>query len=238
MPDNAWDLGGGGDNFAFDHVGDEVEGFVIDMDTRQGTHIQTGEPEWWDKEQTRPKLITLLTLQTNLRENPKDTGLRTVTLAGSKKANPDGTKSRMCAARDAVLAVTGSTAFERGAWFKMRFAGEGAKTKPNFNPPKGFEAWYRSPALDLDGQDRTPPVNQISQSTQAGANWPAPTQADGPSWAQGGQQVNTTTGEMRQAPAANVTTGPLTMAQVQSVIELNVDPAQVYGADYKSRIQG
>lgn len=233
MPEkDAWDLGGGGDNFAFDHIGDEVEGFVIDMDTRQGTNMQTNEPEWWDKEHTRPVLLTLLTLQTSLRDNPKDTGLRTVTLAGSKKPNPDGTKSRMCAARDAVLAATGGTAFEPGAWFKMRFSAEGPRTKPGFNPPKYFEAWYRSPVHDLDGQNRTAPANQMSESSQAGANWPDTSGQAGPAWSQQPAQ---------QGPAAGAnTTGALTMAQVEGVRALVGEDgvANVFGADWKSRVQG
>lgn len=239
MPEkDAWDLGGGGESFQFDRVNDEVEGFITDMDTRQGTNMQTNEPDWWDKEQTRPVMLTLITLQTTLREGSKDTGLRTVTLAGSKKPNPDGTKSRMCAARTAVLAATGGTAMEPGAWFKMRFVAEGARTKPGFNPPKYFEAWYRPAVHDLDGQNRTAPANQISESTQAGANWPGSNTQTAPSWAQGAQQQqlsNTTTGNATTVGGSPLT-GPVTMSQVESVRALGVDPAVAYGPDYESRI--
>lgn len=216
MPqENAWDLGGGGENFAYERIGDEVEGTVIDMVTRQGTDMQTNEPDFWDKEKTRPVMLTLLTLQTTLKDNPKDSGLRTITLAGGKKPYPDGTKSRMCAARTAVLEATGSTAMQPGGWFKMRFSGEGARTKPGFNPPKAFEAWYRAPKLDLDGQDRTPPVNQMSEPAP-GANWPS---------------AGTPT-------TSSPTAGVLTTAQVEGVRALGVDPAKVFGNDWQSRVAG
>lgn len=221
---NAWDLGGGGQSFPFDRIGDEVEGHVVDMDTRQGTDMQTDKPEWWDAEQTRPKLITLLTLQTAIRDNAKDSGLRTVTLAGSKKPNIDGTKSRMCAARTAVLEATGGTAFEPGAWFKMRFTSEGARTRPNFNPPKGFDAWYRSPApatLDLDAPARSAANSQtdpwsINPATNMTSN-----------------AVNTVTGEIRQNQ-----TGSLTAKQVKDVGDLVGEDgiAAVFGANWRDRV--
>lgn len=232
MADNdPWDLGGGGQSFPFDRIGDEVEGHITDVVTRQGNHIVTNEPEWWDKEETRPKMITIVTLQTAIRDNPKDSGLRSITLSGSKKPYPDGTQSKMCAARTAVLEVTGGTAMEPRAWFKMRYSRDGARTKPNFTPPKGFDAWYRSPVHNLDGDDRTAPANQLSQSSQAGANWPDSSAQTAPSWAQGANTTTNTTG-----PAA----GTLTQAQVEGVRALGGDDAvvAVFGADWKNRVVG
>lgn len=261
MPEkDAWDLGGGGESFAFDRIGDEVEGFITDMAERQGTNMQTNEPEWWDKEHTRPIMLTLVTLQTNLREGPKDHGLRTVTLAGSKKPNPDGTKSRMCAARTAVLAVTGGTAMEPGAWFKMRFSSEGVKTRVGFNAPKYFEAWYRSPVHDLDGNNTTAPANQISESSQAGANWPSSQGATtGPAWANtgttttnpGATSISQNLAQHLDLPSADqyppgAPQGEkVTAAAVAGVRRLGANAehgeemvVQVFGADYQSRIVG
>lgn len=220
MPDkDPWDLGGGGESFQFDRIGDEVEGYVIDMDERQGSDMQTGEPEWWDKEKTRPVMITLVTLQTTLREKPNDTGIRTITLAGSKKPNPDGTKSRMCAVRTAVLEATGGTAMQFNGWLKMRFSSEGAKTKPGFNPPKYFEAWYRPPVMDLDGRDSTAPVNQVAQ-TQAQAQSPAAQFSDpGPT-----------------SPPVSSGLPDLTKAQIEAISAAGMDPTAVFGPGWESRV--
>lgn len=235
---NPWDLGGGGESFPFDHVGDEIEGFIQEMDTRQGSDMQTGELAWWDKEQTRPVMLTILTLQTSLRERPNDDGMRNVTLSGSKKPAPDGGKSRMCAAVTAVRDATGGTEMKFNGWFKMKFVGEGPRTKPGFNPPKYYEAWYRPPAMDLDGQDRTPPAGQMSQPAP-GANWPNHQQSSGPEWAQGAQQQ--VMQDQQQAQAApqqdtNIRTRPITAAEVAGLSAAGVDPAIVYGADWEGRV--
>lgn len=240
---NPWDLGGGGESFPFDNVGDEIEGFIQEMSERQGTDFD-GEPDWWDDAKTRPKMLTLIVLQTNLRENPTDDGMRTVTLSGGKKPFPDGGKSRMCAAITAVKAATGAAQMQFNGWFKMKFVAEGPRTKPGFNPPKYYEAWYRPPVMDLDGANRTAPSNEVPQTygapatTAPGQNWPAE-QSGGPDWAQS-NAVNTQTGEIQGgAPAqgAPVTAGgPITAAQIAGLKAANVDPALVYGADWQSRV--
>src|SRR5580765_8144104 len=74
MPNDPWDLGGGGQSFAFDRVGDAVEGYILDMVDRQGTDLDTGELAWWDKEHTRPVMLKIMTLQTTLKDNPSDDG--------------------------------------------------------------------------------------------------------------------------------------------------------------------
>lgn len=212
-----WDLGGGGESFQFDHIGDEVEGFVIDMDERQGNDIETGEPEFWDKDKTRPVMITMVTLQTKLRDKPNDTGIRTLTLSGSKKPNPDGTKSRMCAVRNAVLEATGGTAMAFNGWLKMRFTSEGARTRPAYNPPKYYEAWYKAPAMDLDGSDNAAPANQAAPS-QVGPGGPGNGVGAG-----GGGSVASSN-------------APLTKAQVEAIKAAGMDPAVVFGANWESRV--
>lgn len=223
MPDkDPWDLGGGGESFQFERIGDSVEGYVQDMIERQGNDMQTGEPEYWDKEKTRPVMITLVTLQTNLREMPNDTGLRMITLSGSKKPNPDGTKSRMCAARDAVLLATGRTAMAYNGWLKLTFTSEGARTKPGFNPPKYYAAEYRPPAMDLDGTSAT--ANTAAQQS-SGPEWAQPDAAENP------QNWVGTGGGGSVASAASIT-----KAQVEAVSAAGMDPAQVFGADWESRV--
>src|SRR5216117_2466964 len=56
QPNDPWDIGGGGDSFPFDHIGDEIEGYVQEMSTRQGSEIGTSKPAWWDEKHTRPKM--------------------------------------------------------------------------------------------------------------------------------------------------------------------------------------
>lgn len=266
QPNNsAWDLGGGGDSFQFESIGDEIEGYVQSMEERQGNDMQTGEPAWWDKEQTRPVMITVVTLQTTLREYPNDKGIRTVTLSGSKKVNPDGGKSKLCAARNAVKGATGGTAMEFNAWFKMKWVGEGPRTKPGFTPPRYWDAWYKPPTMDLDrGQQGAPQTGYTNYNQAAsgpgsnapggnewapqqnqpapGANWPAqqpaqqqPAQND---WrAQQAAFAQQQQSQPGQQPAnAAAGAATITVAQIESLRAAGVDPALVYGADWANRV--
>jgi hypothetical protein len=233
-----WDLGGGGESFPFDHVGDEVEGFIQDMVDRQGTDLDTGELAWWDKEQTRPVMLKIVTLQTTLKENPADDGKRNVTLSGSKKPNPDGTMSKMAAALSAVKSATGGgTAFQFNAWFKMRFSSEGARTKPAFSPPKYYQAWYRPAVMDLDGPDQTNPVNQVPETW--GSQQPAP------AWAQQtGENYQQQTGENYQQQPAQVAQGgtlageTITAAAVEAIRKAGMNPDTVFGPGWQARVVG
>jgi len=214
---NPWDLGGGGESFPFDNIGDEVEGFVQEMIERQGTDMQTGKLDWWDEEHTRPKMLTILVLQTALRTTPNDDGMRSITLSGSKKPE---TRSRMAAAVGAVKAATGGTQMEPNAWFKMKYIGDGPKTKPGFNAPKYYEAWYRPPVMDLDGASQTAPVNQVAQGY---APQDVPAQ----------QQLPATNVAPAQSPNGGAA---ITVAQVEGLKAAGVDPALVYGADWHTRV--
>lgn len=232
---NPWDLGGGGESFPFDNLGDEVEGFVQDMMDRQATDMQTQEPDWWDEAKTRPKMLTIVTLQTNLRENPKDDGLRGITLSGSKKPFPDGGLSRMAAAYKAIRSATGGTEFQFNAWFKMKWVAEGPRTRPGFNPPKYYEAWYRPPVMDLDGANRTAPANEIPQTyaePQAAAQPAGQTYGPG-----GGPQpgANPSSAPAQGAPN-NLAGATITAAQIEGLKAAGVDPALVYGADWHTRV--
>lgn len=241
MANDAWDLGGGGESFQFDNINDEIEGYILDMADRQGTDMQTGELLWWDKERTRPQMLKVVTLQTTLKNNPADDGKRNITLSGSKKPNPDGTMSRMAAALKAVKDATGGgTTFQFQAWFKMRFTSEGARTKPGFNPPKYYQAWYRPPVMDLDGADRTAPANQVAGQyggqpgggVASGANWPVAT-TTGPEWAQ--------TSGGTQAPVAQGGTlagEPITQGAVEAIRKAGMNPDTVFGPGWQARVTG
>lgn len=229
-----WDLGGGGQAFPFDHLGDEVEGYIQEMVDRQGTDMQSGELAWWDKDKTRPVMLKVLTVQTTLRAHPGDDGMRTITLSGSKNPNPDGTMSKYAAALKAVKEATGGgTGMQFNAWIKMRFTSEGAPPQRGFNPPKYYQAWYRPPVMDLDGASQVQPANQVpatygSGTTAApGANWPTQNTA-GPNYQQQtGENYAQHAGENYQQQS-NTTPGPISrnLAQNLDLPDANRYPEQ------------
>lgn len=234
---NAWDLGGGGDSFPFDKIGDEIEGYVQEMIERQGSDMETGEPAWWDKEQTRPKMITVLTLQTNLREIPNDDGRRSVTLSGSKKPE---SRSRMAAALGAVKAATGGSQMQFNAWFKMRFVEEGAPVKRGYNGPKYYEAWYRPPVMDLDGNDQTAPANKVADDPgyrQGHAGTADPWDVSQP--ATGGPdfaQPDTVGIVSSSDPGHPSQSTGIPVATIAGLKAAGMDPADVFGPGWESRV--
>lgn len=140
-----FDLGTGGNAFPFDNIGDSVTGKILDLEEVQQTDMETGEPLTWPN--GKPKMMFRLTLQTDLREDDADDGVRTIYLRGSRKSS---SKSSLAAALDAVKRATGSTQMQTGATYTHTYIGDGVPTRRGYNPPKLYEAVYVPPSVDLD----------------------------------------------------------------------------------------
>ena len=89
--------GGGSKSAKFDTVGDTITGRVVKTQVSQQTKMGDGTPLTWDNGDPRMQLV--VTLQTALREEADDDGLRNVYVKGSKKA---GSRSLHDAVRAAV----------------------------------------------------------------------------------------------------------------------------------------
>ncbi len=145
---NLGTLGGeGGNAFPFDTVGDSVTGKVVALEQQQQTDMDSGEPAWWDDAKTRPKIMYAVTLQTELREEAGDDGLRTVYLRGSTKPE---TKSSLAAVRVAVKATTGSFDLQYGGKLTLAFVGTEPASNRKFNDRKLYAATYEAPSVSLD----------------------------------------------------------------------------------------
>lgn len=158
MSDEASDFlfGGGAKAFPFDNMGDTVTGRIVGTQKRQQTDMQTNKPAVWDD--GNPKMMLMVTLQTDLAESDEDDGLRTVYLRGGNHVVVTGKgASSQVAVRDAVrrgnLAVGNEpNKFEIGATLTLQFSGIGKQANKGFNPPKLYVASYKPPtyAVDID----------------------------------------------------------------------------------------
>jgi hypothetical protein len=139
-------MGGGGKAFAFENLGDTVEGEILSATTRQQTSLDTGKPATWDD--GSPKKMIVVVLQTSLRDNDEDDGARSVYLRGGNfvVASGKGSSSQV-AVRDAVKRA-GAKGLEVGGYLKMRYSGVGPG-KRGFNPPKLYEAAYKAPVTSI-----------------------------------------------------------------------------------------
>lgn len=166
-----YDLGGsGGTSFPFDKIGDTVTGTIVDVEERQQTDIDTGQPAFWPD--GKPKLQHMVTLQTDLADDADDDGLRTVYLRGSRKPE---SKSTLAAVIGAVKATTGGTALDKGGTLTLRFVGEVPPTQRGRNPAKQYDATYRPPSVSLDGAPQPGPSPQppLPYPPQTGPQQPA-----------------------------------------------------------------
>jgi hypothetical protein len=151
MSDDANDFlfGGGAKAFPFDNVGDTVTAVIVAMEKRQQTDMQTGKPAFWDD--GNPKLMLMVTLQTDLSDGEDDDGMRSVYLRGGNHVavSGKGTSSQL-AVKDAVRRSGGK--IESGGTLSLQFSGIGKQANKGFNPPKLYVASYKSPsyAVDMD----------------------------------------------------------------------------------------
>lgn len=241
-----FDLGGGGGvSFSFGPQGAQpgavVSGVVVDMKEVQATSYETRKPEFWDD--GSPKMQYRVTLQTDLR-NPaeaNDNGRRDVYLDGRRRANDNGTMSKLCAVLTAVKQVTGGTSLQRGGkltlqWVSgMGFSGD----------PRNYQAWYEAPAMQLGAPpaapapQQAPPVQQAPVQQPYAASPPPPAQ---PQWAapSAPQQAAQQAPPVQQQPAAgSIQPGPgqpatqlpaggPTPEAIAALQAAGVDPAAVY----------
>lgn len=132
-------LGGGGASAKFETIGDSITGIITGQEVRQQTDIATGDPLVWANGDPRMQLI--VTLQTTLRDDDDDDGLRNLYVKGSKKA---GSKSLHDAVASAVRQA-GAKGLEDGATLTVTYVGDEPSQTRGFNPRKLYTATYKAP---------------------------------------------------------------------------------------------
>lgn len=232
----SFDLGGSDSkSFSFGpqgaQPGAEVIGTVLEMAEVQKTNFDTRELEFWPNGD--PKMQYRVTLQTAQRDPqvPTDDGKRDLYLDGRRRANDNGTKSRLCAVLDAVRATTGGTELKRGGTLRVKWiSGMGFS-----GDPRNYEASYTPPAMNLDQQQPAQPVQQgapaqaFQQPMQQAPAFAQPAPAQAPQdWPQ--QQAAPTQQPVQQPvqQAAPVIPAGPTPEQLAAVRALGVDPAVAF----------
>lgn len=129
----------GGAGAKFENIGDTITGTIVSAEIRQQTDIKDGKPLTWDD--NSPRMQMLVTLATDLRENPDDNGHRTLYVKGSTKA---GSKSLHDAVRAAVI-DSGTKGLEPGGRLQVSYVGTEPSTTRGFNDRKLYQATYTGP---------------------------------------------------------------------------------------------
>lgn len=141
-------MGGGGKAFPFENIGDTVKGVITSMNKRQQTDPNTGKPKYWDNGD--PVMMLVITLETELRDDDEDDGMRNIYLRGGKFdiATGKGVAS-LTAVRDAVKRSGSQAGIEPGGTLSLQFSGLAPK-KGAFSPAKLYSAAYKPPSMNVD----------------------------------------------------------------------------------------
>ena len=123
-------------------VGHVVTGTITEQPTEiQQTNFETGVPETWDD--GRPKTQVLVLLQTDLREDDDDDGIRVLYCRGGKASGGSGGRTLLEAIKAA--AQEAKCRIEVGGTLTVKYAEDGPVTRRGFNPPKLYKAKYVAP---------------------------------------------------------------------------------------------
>jgi hypothetical protein len=126
----------------------------------QSTNFESGEPAFWDAEQTRPKMAAVLNV--TVLEGPHSVGeVRSIWAQ-----IPSNLFIALKEAQD-----TAKARFAPGGILKLRFAGEKKHDNPRFHPIKQYEAKY-TPKVEPDPFIQEPPAPQgVQPSTGTSQGW-------------------------------------------------------------------
>lgn len=140
--------------FTFDDIGATIVGSVVDMDLREQTDPVSGEVKTWSNGQ--PRMVLVVTLQTELQEDEGDDGQRSVWLRGGnyQAVNGEGTSS-LTALKDA-LKKAGVADLEQGGKLAMKYTGEGKASARGMNAPKLYMMSYQPPTKKVAMSDLLP----------------------------------------------------------------------------------
>ena len=131
---------GGAKSFQFEKIGDTVTGEIVEMVKRQQTSLSTGEKLTWDD--GSPRMMLVVTLQTEEGNGDDDNGERTIYVRGGRFEIASGKGSSMKDAIAEALRTEGLRAPRIGDKLAVAYTGEG-KGKKGYTPPKLYTAGYQ-----------------------------------------------------------------------------------------------
>jgi hypothetical protein len=139
---NTFLTSGGAKSFPFASIGDSVEGTVVDAEVRQQTSMEGELLTWADG---KPRMQVVITLQTELRDDESDDGLRTIYAKGGKFDIGRGEGTSM---RDAIAEAVKGQKLEEGDSLVVVHSGMGV-AKRGYQAPKLYTAGFRKAKVGI-----------------------------------------------------------------------------------------
>lgn len=148
---NAYLFGGGGKAASFENIGDKVSGTITNVELQQQTDLEENKPLFWDNGQ--PRMILVITLETDLRDDEEDDGIRRLYAKGGKFETETGSgKAMKDAIADAVKAA-GAKSIDEGGQLAIGHTGLAKKKTRGHNAAKLFTAQYKPPTTSVAASD-------------------------------------------------------------------------------------
>jgi hypothetical protein len=141
----------GGKSFSFEKLDDIVIGEVVSAVVAQQTDVETNTPLTWADGSPRKQLV--ITLQTELRNNDDDDGIRMIYAKGGKHDVDTGEGTSMKDALAAAVRAGGGNGIEPGDKLAVAWTGVGVRKNRAFNPPKLYTAQWSRPAAAVSARD-------------------------------------------------------------------------------------
>ena len=143
------ELEGGSKSWSPEEIGDTIEGKILNVKRVQQTSFSDNTPLFWDNGD--PRMQTVVELQTDLRSDDDDDGVRSIWLKGGKNFEPgsgkgsSGEVALAQACRDA-----GSKSIDEGAVLKVAMTGLAKPTTRGYQPAKLYTMKYEAPVSSVD----------------------------------------------------------------------------------------
>lgn len=186
MTDNqdGWAVGGGGNSFPFDNIGDYVTGEVFEYEPNLPQTDKDGKPKVWPSGQAQTMHRVGLHVIASSSPKYQPGADCSVYLKGSVKANEDGTGSTQAVVAAAIIAAMGHNRLQPGGKLTLQYVGDGVPKDRMSNPPKWYRAWYEGPAFAVGPTTPAAPGGSgpaaMPPGVGPGAATTAPTQAAQP----------------------------------------------------------
>lgn len=151
MSFNISEIAAGGKAFPFEDVGDKVTGTIKLIERRQQTSFENNTPLTWDD--GSPRMLTYVELETDLRDDDDDDGVRTLYCKGGNFEAAEG--SGLSAERALVDAAKRANVktLDEGGKLTVVFSGRGKATTRGYQPPKLFTMKYEPPKASVAVDD-------------------------------------------------------------------------------------
>jgi hypothetical protein len=152
MPVGLSEIGGGGKSWSPETIGDKISGVIRLVERRPQREFGTGKDLTWDD--GRPRLLTYVELETDIKEDDDDDGVRALYAKGGKNfeaAQGSGTSMEVAIA-EAVRAA-GEKAIEEGATLAVQYTGIAKPTTRGYQGANLFRAQYKAPVSSVQADD-------------------------------------------------------------------------------------